>query len=530
MSVDQPIVSFDGNNVNQSTSYNVRILNSNPISRGIDVMSSSRRNRGGLLDAIVYQPLILNVAIFGADSATARSTWMSNVQQWFSPWHTGTRQLVSTWIDGTTQVYLDVEVLSLAKTNDNGTVMGTIYECVMRAEYPIWRKTTDTVSSSNPATVSNAGNVRAYPSIALTTATHKTLRSCTVAGAGESNGVVAYPVLFALNDSAATSTNIFVYINGVSAPCYVINGGTGTSAIWALVDTAADGSSTAVDIIYGSGITNPLCGALSDPGLFETYSASSTNTSWRWAEWDIAAHARVPGAWIPATTGYHNASIYYQMTSASASATFNLLTSGSSDYDSMYLSVPTGVKSGFGGGITNLYRSTSGIGASGAQAYVRGLLPGGDTWTTLWSTTANGTVTTAISTSQEYIALCCGIENAGAGADPSTAIFDNSSWYMSIEIATPLTVTIGSASNVDYYNGTYVIGDYTITFADTFAPDGTLTIDCHNRTISSSASGSIYNLPKFSDPTAWAALNPGSNTVTDGISATDTITHRESFT
>jgi len=172
------------------------------------------------------------------------------------------------------------------------------------------------------------------------------------------------------------------------------------------------------------------------------------------------------------------------------------------------------------------------MGGAYTQAYVRGRLANTDRWTSGWSTRANGTVTTAATVSGQAIALAVGIENDGATADPATLVIDNtaSPTSLSVDNASP-TVTVGAAANVDFYTGTLTVGAYVLTFANCFAPDGTLTIDCQNKTISSSVAGAIYNLPSFSDPAVWAALEPGSNSVTDGLTATaaDTWTWRDGY-
>lgn len=521
------ITSFDGNNVNQATSYKVRIRNTNPVQRTIEVAASVRRNRGSYVDFINFAAMELVVSIMGADTATARATWMTNVQQWFNPWESDTRQLVATWYDGTTSVFLDVRVISLTKIQDNGSVMGTIYECVMRADYPFWQASSLTTSASGPATVTNGGNVIAQPTIELTTGTHKTLRQCTVVGAGAAGGLVACPIQFAVNDANVTATNVFVFINGISSPCAVVGAGGVSSKVWALIDTAADGSTTYVDIIYGSGITNPLCGTLSDPDLFDT--TNTDNNSWRWDDWNVTTHPNFPGSWVPSVVGNHAAGVY-QLTSDGGSVVFDLVTSGVSDYDSITVRVPLSPRGTPDPSLIGLSRVTANLGGTFAQAFVRSRLPNTDRWGTEWSTRANATVTASITFDIGFIVAAVGIENDGATADPATlTITDSGGVTRFSDNNLEPSVVVGAATNVDYYNGTYQVGSYTFTFTDCFAPDGTLTIDCLNRLITSSASGAIYNRPKPSDASFWATLPPGNTTITDGITATDVIKHRNTY-
>lgn len=518
------LISFDGNNIGPSTDYR-GILDDRfawPVTGNVEMQS--RRSIEPLVMSVSPGSRALTLGFGLGSGGTSAATFRSNLAKWFDIGKNkaGPRYLVAYAGDGSTQVRLPVYVVEWEVDP-----LGLSFRAVLTMAQPYWEANSVTTPSPNPSTVTNAGNVAVRPSIALTQSTHKTLRACTVSGAGRANGLVAYPVRFALSDSAATSTNVFVFINGVSVPCNVQGGGGGSSVVWALVDTRADGSDTYVDIIYGSGITNPLCGQLRDPDLFDT--ASTANNSWRYDNWDITTHPSFAGSWVPAVTGYHGTSIAYQLTSDGGSVQFDLLASGTSDYDSMYIAVPAGINTG----ISNLSRVTTNFAGANSQAFVRGRQAGTDRWGTAWSTRANATVTTGISGAAigNAIAVACGIENDGASADPATVVFDNTASPVIVPPDTTPTVTVGSAANVDFYSGTLTVGAYVLTFANCFAPDGTLTIDCQNKTISSSVAGAIYNLPSFSDPAVWAALEPGSNSVTDGLTATaaDTWSWRDGY-
>lgn len=521
------LISFDGNNIGPSTDY-LGILDDRfawPVTGNVEMQG--RRSIEPLVLSVSPGSRSLTLGFALGSGGTTAATFRSNLAKWFDIGKNkaGARYLVAYASDGSTQVRLPVYVVEWEIDS-----LGISFRVVLTMAQPYWEANSATTSAANPATVSNAGNVAVRPSIALTQSTHKTIRACTVSGAGAANGLVAYPVRFALSDSAATSTNVFVFVNGVSVPCNVQGGGGASSVVWALVDTRADGSDTYVDIIYGSGITNPLCGELDDPDLFDT--ASTSNTSWRWDNWAVTTHPSFAGSWVPAVTGNHGASIAYQLTSDGGSVQFDIVASGTSDYDSIYVALPAGGDNGGSTGPSNLSRVTTGLGGTYTQAYVRGRLANTDRWTSAWSTRANGTVTTAATVTGQAVALAVGLENDGATADPATLVIDNTASPTSISVdnASP-TVVVGAAANIDYYDGTLVVGGYTLTFSDCFAPDGTLTIDCQAKTITSSASGAIYNLPSFSDPAVWAALEPGSNTVTDGLTATaaDTWSWRDGY-
>ncbi|MBV6425168.1 MAG: hypothetical protein NAOJABEB_02982 [Steroidobacteraceae bacterium] len=512
------ITSVGGNTVNGATSYKVYFPNGDPIARRKSVQSRARLNTSPLTTARQYEALEFTVRISAADTATAYATFKSNIEKWFSPYRSSTVALVANWHDGTS-VYVDAEILELQPIQDAGVVQSLIYEARLWAAVPIWQASSADTSSSNPATVTNDGNVAVRPSIALTTSTHKTLRACTVSAA-VGTSLVSYPIQFTLNDSAATSTNVFVFVNGVSRPCNVQGGGGASSKVWALVDCAPDGSDTYVDIIYGSGLTNPRCGELDDPDLFDT--TATSNSSWKYDNWSLRAHGTHAGSWFPATTGNYRYDEPHQLSSDGTSAVFALVNVGTSDYDSMVLLTPSGSTQ-----VASLSRVTASLG-SYTQAFMRNWVTGESDWTTEWSTRSNGTVTTTQSFS-DSVAIAVGLENDGTMGAPGTLTLTESVSYVAVTITSP-TVTVGSAANVDYYDGTYVVGNYTLTFEDTFAPDGTLTIDCQTKAITSSASGAVYNAPTFTtDPSVWAQLEPGVNTITDGLSASDVITHRDGY-
>jgi hypothetical protein len=198
----------------------------------------------------------------------------------------------------------------------------------------------------------------------------------------------------------------------------------------------------------------------------------------------------------------------------------------------MPMRTPTGADSS-GTSIDSFSRTTSGFAGTLSQAFVRSRARGTDKWTDLWTTRANSSVSTDIAFTDGAIAFTAGIENDGSAGDPATVSFTDAGVGARWDLVstTDPTVTVAAAANVDYYNGTLTVGAYVLTFDNCFVPDGTLTIDCQNKTVESSVGGAKYNLPTFSDPDIWAALVPGVNTITDGLTATaaDTWTHRDGW-
>lgn len=521
------ITSIGGNAVNGSGQPRVVFPSGDPIVRRKSISSTRRRNAGPQVTGRSWEPLEFTLLISAVDTATAYATLKTTIEQWFQPWGTATTTIVANWHDGTS-VSVDAELLELKPKQDAGGVQTIQYEARCWTGVPLWRAVTPTVSAANPASVTNSGNAPARPSIALTTTTHVTYRSVTISGAGKSNGMTATPFRIALSDANATATNVFAFVNGTPAKCTVIGGGTGSSVVWVVADTNPDSSNTQIDIFYGTGLVNPYCGQLDDPDLFDT--ASVANNSWRWDNWPITTHPSFAGSWVPATTGYHGTTITHQLTSDGGSVVFDLLTSGTSDFDSMYVAVPGGISDSSGSDIANLSRVTANFGGTFAQAFVRVRPPNTDRWTTGWSTRANATVTTGINLTGDYVAIAAGIENDGATQDPATLTLDDTGTPVRVDIDSAPTVTVAAGVNYDYYSGNLTVGSYTINFPGTFAPDGTLTIDCETGIPTTSGSGPIYNGPLPTNANGWPVLVPGSNTITDGLTAaSDTWTHRNAW-
>jgi hypothetical protein len=342
--------------------------------------------------------------------------------------------------------------------------------------------------------------------------------------------------------------NFMAYVNGVPARIYVVNDGVLT-LLWVLVDTASNGSlATDVDILYGSGISNPLANTLSDGGMgwahwitttTTGFTAQSSNTRWAWDDFStVSSNGLRAGVWRPALTGSHNetANASYAITSESASSlVISLGAAGTYDNSADSIRLHVGAKAGTSSALTGLRRVTANLDGSNARAFVKKRVANSSAWTTVWSTTSNATVTSDIDI-DDAVEIAVGLENHGTTADPATLTIEWSTDPVQLTLASTPTVVVGNAENFDFYDGDYTINGRTITFTDLCVPDGTLTIDAEARSITSSVDGPFYGPDEddrqmfaWSDPDQWYVLDPGSNTVTDGLSATDTVKWRDGY-
>lgn len=531
------ITAFDGNTLNSTSAYRAVLPYGSSAPKAstpslVERRSSHPLHTGTTLNAWRFPLRISGVAGAGVTYAQFRE----NVEEWFSPLLSGaTRTMTATWHDGTA-VQIEILVESLELVSDAGAIQTVAFVASCIAPYPVWESTSLTTSASNPATVTNAGNTRALPTLELTTTTHVTRRACTVTGAGSGGGLIAYPVVFALDDANATSANTFVFVEGLSVPCYVDNSGASNSRVWALVDTDSDNTTaTRVDVIY-NGPANPLCQTLPDGGMSW---GSGGNTSWVWGNFpDVLTAPRRPGAWYPGVLGMHNAAsaATYRLTvTGGTTAVATLGTGLSNNADSIRMLV--GARAGTATALTNLSRQTATLDGINARAFVRYRLPGEQGWTDAWTSRANATVSTSIDL-DNACEIAAGIENDGATLDPSTLSLSGGSITLAL-IGYP-TVVVGSAENLDWYDGVVAVGSRSITLVDLMVPDGTLTINCGTsggeRAISSSVAGPFYwpdgsdvQPYEFSEPDQWFVLETGSNAASNGAGGSLVVKFRDSF-
>lgn len=529
------LTQFDGNTINGATSYRVYLPYGSATGRMSRTVMQDRRNASPQLSHVTTDALRFVIRISAANTSTAYATFQTNVQQWFAESRSGTtRELRATWHDGSTAVKLDVLVERLTKIQDAGSVGSLMYEATLVAPYPYWEAVTATTSAAGPANVTNNGNVPALPSLALTTTTHVTRRACTVSGTGAAGGLIAYPVRFDLDDANATSTNVFVYVEGVSVPCLVLGSGGAASSVWALIDTAADGSDTDVDIIYGTGLTNPLAGTLAFAGMDLDDRTNCTNAQWEWDNWLVTSHPARCGAWRPGLTGKHHATANasYAITSdATGSVVISIGAPGEFDNSADSIILVVGAQAGTSSALASLSRVTANLDGTNARAYVRYRVAGSSRWQdTAYLQTANATVTTSVDL-DNAVEIAVGIENHGTTPDPATLTISGTA--VRLTLANTPTVTVGAATNMDFYDGAYRIGgsdDPEITLVDFVAPDGSLVIDAKSRSITSSAAGPFYGSVEFTDPDEWLRIDVGgAQTVSDTTGGSDVITHRNTY-
>lgn len=523
------LTTFDGHSIGPATVYNFVMADEDDIAITSDVSSIGRRSAGPIVTGASSPGMTIVIRSDGPDNDDpAAVAYRQNINQWFDPnakKNSTPRYLERYADDGSTLIRAGCYVVGRTFSGRGSNA----YVVTLWSPQEAWEASSLTTSASDPSSVTNAGNTLAYPTIELTTATHVTRRACTVSGAGAIGGVIAYPVVFLLSDANATDANTFVYVEGVSVPCYVDDSGLSTSRVWALIDAASDGSATNVDIIYGTGLANPLCQTLNDGGMDWLDATNCHNTQWEWNDWTTTPSnpARV-GTWRPALTGNHDpaADATYQNTSSSG-VVLGLGASGTYDNSSDSIKTHIGANANT---MTNLSRVTANLDGTNARAYVRKRVAGSASWTDVWTQTTNATVTTSLAFSGAGVEISVGIENFGATADPATLTVSGAS--VTLSLASAPTVNVGTAENMDLYDGPYTIGSRTITLSDFICPNDTLTIDCETRSITNATAGPFYgdvDAITFSHPDQWLVLEPGSNTVTDGLSVTDVCKFRSAY-
>lgn len=383
-----------------------------------------------------------------------------------------------------------------------------------------------TTSGVNPVSVTNAGTTDALPSIALTTGTHVQRRKAVLTTSAGQRGRAGVPVRITIPTAmtGATASNTLALINGSPVPTYFVS----TTVVWVVTDVPGDGGSITVEIIWGSGIVNPLGHLLANTGDFDWL--SSTNTAWRVARYTPSDNPIRAGEWRPAVMGRNalSGSSFELDDSVTTSVTFRRYTGaqGRNDADCMVMSIPQTT----GTTIINLTRTTTGLDAN-SRAFLRTRAQGTNIWTDAWTTSANATVSTSITIPTNTVEIAVGVEyiNAAAATNPTLQV-SGATAEIAVDAVYALDA-IGAAENLDYYDGTIVIGDDTITFRQVYVKDGTLTLNAVDGSAASSTGEAHYGAIRGSDPSALARLKPGANAVSKTLDAgaSFTISHRAAY-
>lgn len=516
------LVSFDGTAIGPGTEYNFYFdVTENDWLRGGVIASSERRGTFPLVTGTSVPPRAMVARAWQSPgSALTAAQWRAAVQKLWDPNRNfaGVRYLEMIGETGATlRIGVYVTGISYVADGVDQLIVG------LWAPWPVWEATALSTSGNNPASVTNAGNVPVYPAVTLTSATTASRRRAEITS---SISLAAYPVNIALG--AIDTTRVWAYVNGNPVPIGIGDNG---NELWILVDVADDGTPTVVDMLYGASMpVNPLAGLLDDGGMDW---GEASNTTWKWDDWSVLSAPARNGTWRPALTGTHNeaSGASYAITQDGAAVVIALGAAGAYDNsaDSLVLAVDS--RAGLTSALANLRRVTANLDGTNARAFVRYQVRGSSTWLTAWSSTANGTVTTAIDL-DNAVRIAVGIENFGATADPATLTIDGagstSATMAALTLASPPTVTAGAVETLSIYDGDYTIAGKTITFDQVFAL-GDLVIDCHNRTITASGGGPIYGAITFSDPEQWLVLLPGSNAITDGLGVTDVVSYRDGW-
>lgn len=506
-------VSFNGYDINDAN-Y-IAIFNAeDSYEWSASVSMTTRPGQAPTVESVSPDARTIPLTLFKRlGSGMTDATWLSSVKGIFDPLagRDGARDLVVTSDDGSSEWRISCYVQSVGLMGDvlNGITI-TLIAPDLRFE-----STALTTSAANPTSVTNNGNTAVAPIIALTTTNHGTRRTVTISGVGNGGGLVNYPVRVDLDTTTATSTNVYVFISGVSVPCLVAFAATATSRVWFNVDTPSDGSAVTVEVIYNTGINNPLCGLWDDGGMnVEVYLDGGliqcTNTAWVWDHWNMATHVRRPGSWNQNGIIDNYSSVTTRIPSGPAN-------------DAMVLAI--GSRSTVGSAtLTGLSRETTGhTTGGGAISYVRYWTAGSTTPIIAWSTTVNGTDVSAISV-DDAVRITIGCHLIVPDDTLNTGKLTISGTVRLVLDNTP-TVTVGSATTVDVYSGTITIGGDIITLSSVFVADGTLTIDCDAREITSSVAGGIIGLPSitFSNVDQWALLAPGVSAVSSALTGTESM-------
>ena len=221
-----------------------------------------------------------------ADSDYSGSTddFMRAVNQLFSV-RRRTQTLIAERVAGSSSTEVQVQ----ARIVDFGRVHDNMWHGTFEVPDPVWVSTATTSDSTSPTT--NAGQLEALPSIALTGGASATRNRGTVTDR-TGYGLGAYPIVFDYG-TGYDSANMLVYLNGRSVPFYydTVSGG-----LWVRVDCKPN-ASTYVDIYRSTSINNTVTAQALDMGGL---AIDSTLTAPSWDDWQIEQHPDSASlVWLP---------------------------------------------------------------------------------------------------------------------------------------------------------------------------------------------------------------------------------------
>ena len=524
------LASFDGHFVGPGTDVMAYLDVRDAFGVSGTVEMQARRSIEPLVMSVSPDGRTIPIRLARAAGATmSAATFRSTVKRWFSiQKNTGARYLVLYGDDGSTFVRTACYVERIEPLNEGVDE----YLVVLTMAQQWFEANTPTVSAANPTSVTNAGDTPTPASLALTTSTHKTLRACTVSGAGAGGGLLGFPVRLAAVESGMTAGEVFAYSPG-NIPTLSDDY---NAYIWCLVNTAGDGNiSTAVDLVHANAVddSNTAGGDLNDGGmklLDAVTGTDSSNSTWSWNDLTVSLNADRCGSWRPALTGKFQTVGTYEITAEGASLTINCTGGGSGERVADSISCVLGCT---GSSVANLSRAYTTTGT--ARAYFLGRALGQSTWTTIWSITATATVTSSI-TVTGYTELACGCEYTATPGNANTLVLsgNGTGGIFTCSLANTPTVNVPASSNLDYYDGQVANdtnGDY-VKFESFMCQDGTLTIDTKEGTVESSV-GFVrsYGKIEFGNPAALFQLEPDANAISETLDAgaSFTITHRNAY-
>lgn len=495
------------------------------------IARESRRNTTAMLDAISVDGRTIPMFIQRNPSgSTTMAQFHNNVKRWFDPGkgRSGTRYLRILGDDGTTSLRLPVHIVSLVPRPN---LLG-VYDVVLEAVTPYFEELTETSDAiTGSGTTTNDGNARAQVRLEMASGTSISGNRYTITDR-TGRGVVNYPYLIA--DTAATQTQSIVLVNGISVP--FIQGAT-SADYWIFIDLPANGSIT-VDVLRGTGVTNPLRQTDAVAFMGNLDPDNTSNASLNWSIFSVSEAAARTGTWQPAVikSNWTDAPDvdFGLFTDSSTTVRPSISTSSDRNRDANAILLSTGVPAAASSALTNLSRNVNLVTGTGCRAFVRYRTYTGQ-WVGAWTSSTDTTVTTSLDVTGAT-EIVAGIESNSDTVSASNASVSltwastpgalalNSSQYPSISSATALTWRKLNGTITNTSNGQVVTLDNVI------RRDGTLVIDTSNthteRAISNSVDGPILGEVRFSDAVDLFSLDPGENSISETVDGSVTVKHR----
>lgn len=279
---------FDGQDVTENEDLFLTMPGDSPVSYEVNVSYRERRGRRPRREGVTFPEIRHPFRAF------RRLSVPHDEAMELLDVHAGERELVIEYDNGGGAIDLrgQAEVVRVSRDQRGGA---GVYNGEFAVREP-WSAVTESTASSSPFTV--GGNVFTLPTITLTpsgtTVAVRTLTATDNTGRGLAN----HPIRFEFDSTGVGADgpeNYVVFYGGRAVPFALFEPDNASTVVWLRMNLGPDASTRAV-IYYGSDVDESYANTFQSGGMDLE---NSTNTVWRWNDWEVRSFPVANGVWRP---------------------------------------------------------------------------------------------------------------------------------------------------------------------------------------------------------------------------------------